>query len=191
MANGQRRIRPGFWFALTFVALLAYALIADWWKGHATLGWVIFGVIVAVLAFSIYKSSKFRSFVFGTAKKAVKGVVYGNGEEDSYARKPTPPPSKPTPPPDLTPNEKALFINRIGNKCENPTCRRTGDLDIHHIRRRQEGGTNSVWNLLALCRNCHGEANKGIPPRPRQFQWARNHKDERRRLLDSDKWKYR
>jgi len=197
MAQGQRRIRPGFWFVLIFVALLAYALIADWWKGHAVLGLVIVGIIVAVLAFCLYRFPKFRGWLFGKVKKGVVGIAYGNGNEASEASTSTSTPtSTPTPAPapvpvsDLTPDEKALFIDYIGNRCENPTCRRTGDLDIHHIRPRREGGTNSVWNLLALCRNCHGDANKSIPPRPRQVRWARRHTDERRRLLSSGKWKY-
>lgn len=193
MAQRQRRIRPEFWIGLIFVALLAYALIADWWKDHTVLGWVVLGVVVAVLASLLWRIQAFREWLVRIAKKAFGGLVYGNGDEEepSEGSKPRPPPSKPTPPPDLTPDEKALFIDKIGNRCENPTCRRTGDLEVHHIRPRQKGGTNSVWNLLALCRNCHGEANKGIPPRPRQFQWARRHKSERRDLVTSGKWKYR
>jgi hypothetical protein len=184
MANGQRRIRPEFWIVLVFVALLAYALIADWWKSHAVLGWVILGIVVAVLGFCLYRFPAFRGWLLGMAKKAGKGIVYGNGKQASDA-------SKPTPPPDLTPDERALFIDYIGNRCEDPTCRITGDLEIHHITPRREGGTNSVWNLLVLCRNHHGLANKGIPPKPRQARWARHHTNERLRLLRSHLWKYR
>jgi len=193
MAQRQRRIGPQFWVILIFVALVAYALIADWWEEHAVLGRVIVGIVLAVLALLLWLIPAFREWLVRIVKQAFGGLVYRNGneEEPSQGSKPIPSPNKPIPPPDLTPDERALFTDKVGNRCENPTCRRTGELDVHHIKPRHKGGTNSVWNLLALCRNCHGEADKSIPPRPRQFQWASRHKSARRDLVSSGKWKYR
>ena len=38
------------------------------------------------------------------------------------------------------------------------TCRRCNnkkDLDVHHIIKRKDGGTDDLSNLLSLCRSCH------------------------------------
>lgn len=87
MPKGQRRIRPEFWLGLIFVALLAYALIADWWKENPVLGWIIVGIIVAILAFSIYRFPAFRGLLFRTAKKAGESIVY---ETEASGREPMP-----------------------------------------------------------------------------------------------------
>jgi 5-methylcytosine-specific restriction endonuclease McrA len=54
----------------------------------------------------------------------------------------------------------------VGSRCENPTCRRTFPLDVHHIIPRSEGGSNKENNLIVLCKNCHGTAQKGM--------WSKN-----------------
>jgi 5-methylcytosine-specific restriction endonuclease McrA len=181
MANRQQR-KAEFWIILLAIVLVAYALIADWWKEHVVLGWLIFGIVVAVLVFVLYR---FRERVFNGIRTAIDRLTHQTTEPPAL--------SEPEfiPIPNLTQYERALFINRIGNRCENPTCRKTGDLHVHHIKpRRERGSTNSVSNLLVLCPNCHGDANKSIPSRARQFEWARNHNGERRRLVDSGEWKY-
>ena len=193
MANRRSRIRPGFWIGLAFVALLAYALIADWWKDNPGLGRVIVGVVVAVFVLCLWLVRPFREWLVRTVKRAFGVLVYEpeNEQELSVGSEDVRGPRKPTPPQDLTSDEKNLFIHKMGNVCENPTCGRTGILEVHHVIPRREGGKNKAWNLLVLCGSCHNEADKGIPPRPRQRQWADQHRNQRNELRRSAKWKYR
>lgn len=160
MPKGQRRIRPGFWFALIFVALLAYALIADWWKGHATLGWVILGIVVAVLAFSLYRFPKFRSFVFGTAKKAGQGLIYQPTEPTAVS-------SREPLPPDL----REHILQRAHYRCENPDCKEQVKPEIHHID--GNNSNNNPRNLIALCPNCHDRAGDGVYTNSQLRNWVR------------------
>jgi len=146
MANRQRRIRPEFWIGLIFVALLAYALIADWWKEHAVLGWVILGIVVAILAFSIYRFPAFRGLLVRTAKTAGDRIIH---------EKPTASGREPLPP-DL----REHILQRAHYKCENPDCREHIKPEIHHID--GNNSNNSPRNLIALCPNCHGRAGDGV-----------------------------
>ena len=190
MANGRRIIRPEFWIGLIFVSLLAYALIPDWWKEHSVLGRVIVGIVVAVLAFSLWRSQRFRTFVFGSVKKGARGLVYEPEETTQGADPAAVSTSGFTPVSSLTQNERDLFILYIGSRCERPDCRERNVHEIHHIKPREEGGNNSLWNLIVLCPNHHRLAQKSIPSRSQQRLWAQRHKNERYRLLHSGKWKY-
>ena len=87
MAKRKRRTTEEFWVGLIFIALLAYALIADWWKEHSVLGWTIVAVIVAILAFSIYRFPAFRRWLFMGAKKAGQSIIY---ETEASEREPLP-----------------------------------------------------------------------------------------------------
>jgi len=141
MPNRQRRIRIEFWVGLIFVALLAYALIAVWWKENPVLGWIIVGVIVAILAFSIYRFPAFRGLLFRTAKKAGESIVYGT---EASGREPMP---KYT---------RMKILQRARDRCENPDCRQDVRPHIHHID--GDNSNNNLSNLIALCPNCHTSA---------------------------------
>jgi hypothetical protein len=143
MASGQRRIRIEFWAVLIFIALLAYALIADWWKEHAALGWVILGIVVALLAFSLYRFPAFRRWTFGAAKKAGESIVY---ETEASGREPMP---KYT---------RMKILQRAKDRCENPDCRSDVPPHIHHID--NDSSNNNLRNLIALCPNCHAKAHR-------------------------------
>jgi len=158
MAKGQRRIRPEFWFVLIFLALLAYALIADWWKGHAVLGWVIVGIVVAVLAFSLYRFPAFRGLFLRTAKKAGESIAYGNRKEASD-REP------------LRPELREHILKRAGYKCENPDCKEHVKPEIHHID--GNNSHNNPRNLIALCPNCHDRAGDGVYTNSQLRNWVR------------------
>ncbi len=192
MANRQRRIRPELWIGLAFVALLAYALIADWWRDNPVLGRVIVGVVIGVLVLCLVLIPRFRQWFVGIVKRAFSGLVYRSEDQDEPSAASEIPrgSSKRPPPQDLTSEERALLIDRMGNLCENPTCGETRQLEIHHIKPRREGGKNKVWNLLVLCRNCHGDANNRVPSRARQRQWAEHNRNQRNELRRSGKWKY-
>ena len=57
----------------------------------------------------------------------------------------------------------SIYFDSLGKYKEDPTnCEVCGHkaVDIHHIEARGMGGTtdkskNSIFNLMALCRNCH------------------------------------
>jgi len=50
---------------------------------------------------------------------------------------------------------RPAIIERADGRCQNPFCRRLKPLDIHHLRKRAQGGTETPENLVALCRDCH------------------------------------
>jgi len=193
VANGQRRIRPEFWIGLIFVALVALVLIADWWKGHAVLGWVILGIVVAVLGFCLWRWPAFRAWLVTPVKTAIDGLIHQPPKPIEPTLVPGPE-SAPefTPVRPLTQSDRDLFFEYIGHRCEKPNCRESNVHEIHHITPRQEGGRNDVWNLIVLCPTHHKYADNNIPPKSRQRHWAglHGHREARRRLLSSGKWKY-
>jgi hypothetical protein len=156
MAKGQRRIRPELWLVLIFLALLAYALIADWWKGHAVLGWVIVGIVVALLAFSLYRFPAFRGLLFRTAQKATEKIAY---EPEVSGREP------------LRPELREHMLQRADYKCENPDCKEHVKPEIHHID--GNNGHNDPRNLIALCPNCHTKAHDGEYSNSQLRNWVR------------------
>jgi hypothetical protein len=42
-------------------------------------------------------------------------------------------------------------------KCKQCTQQLTAWFEVDHVKRLDQGGSNDVTNLVALCRNCHGE----------------------------------
>ena len=172
MASRQPRIRPGFWIGLAFVALLAYALIADWWKEHAVLGQIILGTAAVALAVCLWRSPRFRSLVFGTVKKAAKGVVY-EPEESTTACGRDP----------LNPELREYVLGRADNRCENPNCTRRVPLKIHHIDGNRNH--NVPKNLIALCGTCHDLSEIGEYPPHQLKSWI--WKSQQRRRWQTDR----
>ena len=143
IARQRRRAKPEFWAGFIFVALLAYGLIAIWWRENPVLGWVILGVIVAGFAFSIYRFPSFRRLLFRTAKTAGESMVYETAVSD---REPMPK------------DTRINILQRARNRCENPDCRSGVPPHIHHID--NDHNNNRFRNLIALCPNCHAMAGK-------------------------------
>lgn len=56
---------------------------------------------------------------------------------------------------------KALVLHEAGYRCANPACRTILTIEIHHLDRVSEGGSNTPENLVALCPNCHALHHKG------------------------------
>lgn len=54
---------------------------------------------------------------------------------------------------------RTKVLKRDGYKCTKCGCSRSFDnpLDIHHIRRLSRGGSDSLSNLITLCRRCHSK----------------------------------
>ena len=60
---------------------------------------------------------------------------------------------------DAKQRQKAL--ERDGYKCQ--ICGSTENLEVHHIKHREDGGTDALGNLVTLCALCHAEQHKGEP----------------------------
>ena len=67
------------------------------------------------------------------------------------------------------PRVVAWVLNEANGKCEcctkdAPFARMDGStyLEVHHLKRLADGGTDRVSNAIALCPNCHRELHFGI-----------------------------
>ena len=59
-------------------------------------------------------------------------------------------------------NARAYVLDRDKHTCQN--CKgksKDNILEVHHIKRRQDGGTNRVANLVTLCKTCHDGHHQG------------------------------
>ena len=145
MPRSQRRTKPQFWMVVIFVSLLAYALIADWWKDNSALGWTVVGVVIALLAFSAYRFPSFRRWLFSTAKVASERMAY---QAAATEREPMPR------------DTRMRVLQRARDRCEKPDCRSDVRPHVHHID--GDHSNNSLRNLIALCPNCHTKAHHGV-----------------------------
>jgi hypothetical protein len=57
-------------------------------------------------------------------------------------------------------NVKAAVLNRDTYSCQICGTKDTR-LEVHHIRFRSQGGSNSMDNLVTLCKECHGKVHSG------------------------------
>lgn len=48
-----------------------------------------------------------------------------------------------------------LYRHLVGLGCANPECRRTVGVSSHHVTPLTKGGDDRMWNLVALCAECH------------------------------------
>ena len=144
MAKGKRRVRDEVIFVLAFLGILLIALILGWWQEHAVIGWTIIGILVALFGFSLYRFPKFRSWIFKKGKSTGEKVVY---TDLVPGREPIPQ------------NLYIKIMHHANNRCKNPDCKYQGKPQIHHIN--QNNRDNRLWNLIALCPNCHTDAHDG------------------------------
>lgn len=59
-------------------------------------------------------------------------------------------------------NLREYILHRDNHKCQNPNCRNKDSqpiLEIHHIKYRSNGGTDTPDNLITLCNKCHTTPN--------------------------------
>lgn len=59
---------------------------------------------------------------------------------------------------------KQQVLIEAGYRCAVPTCRTVIPLDLHHITRVADDGSDEADNLLALCPNCHARHHRGDIP---------------------------
>jgi len=90
--------------------------------------------------------------------------------------------------PALNDKARGVFINAVGNKCENPECKSPYILEVHHITKRLKGGTNKLHNLIVLCPNCHKLAETGTYRKAQLGAWSRP--QNRKRFSHWIDWKY-
>ena len=60
---------------------------------------------------------------------------------------------------------KKIYMNSLKYGIDEPVeCELCGGQadDIHHIKRRGEGGGDELENLIAVCRECHNKCHDGV-----------------------------
>jgi len=78
----------------------------------------------------------------------------------------------------LTVEETNRLINAVWCRCENPFCKDTRFLGVHHITNEESGGKNTLDNLIVLCPYCHDLTHKKKIPETKMRDWIQN-KEER------------
>jgi hypothetical protein len=56
---------------------------------------------------------------------------------------------------DIPPSVVRFVWHRDGGRCQTPGCRSTVGLEIHHLKRRADGGSHDPSNLRIQCSSCH------------------------------------
>jgi len=59
-------------------------------------------------------------------------------------------------------NLREYILHRDNHKCQNPNCKNKDEnsiLEIHHIKYKSNGGTDTPNNLITLCTKCHTTPN--------------------------------
>lgn len=71
----------------------------------------------------------------------------------------------------ITQDVKQQVLHETGFQCANPNCRTPLTLDIHHLDKVSDGGSDDPENLIALCPNCHARHHRGHIPRESIRAW--------------------
>ena len=90
-------------------------------------------------------------------------------------------------PSSLTLDEKNTLVNAVWYRCENPYCKYTSFLSVHHIVEEKDGGNNKLDNLIVLCPFCHDLAHRNEMPEKEMREWISNRAD---RWKFKPEWKY-
>jgi hypothetical protein len=87
----------------------------------------------------------------------------------------------------LTEEDKSQLENAVWYRCENPFCKYTHFLDVHHIVDEKDGGTNKLENLIVLCPYCHDLAHRNEIPEKEMRDWISNREE---RFKFKPEWHY-
>jgi hypothetical protein len=86
---------------------------------------------------------------------------------------------------DVPPAMVRFIWMRDGGRCQTPGCRSARDLELHHLVRRTDGGSNDASNLSLRCGSCHRAHHEGrITIRgiaPDHLEVVRHHEATRKR----------
>lgn len=77
----------------------------------------------------------------------------------------------------LTEEDKSALENAVWYRCENPYCKYSHFLDVHHIIDEKNGGNNKLINLIVLCPYCHDLAHRNEIPEEEMREWI-SHREE-------------
>jgi hypothetical protein len=88
----------------------------------------------------------------------------------------------------LTSDEQNVLVNSVWCRCENPFCKYTRFLNVHHIVEEKSGGTNKLDNLIVLCPYCHDLAHRQEIPEKEMRDWISNRED---RFKFKPDWKHK
>lgn len=77
----------------------------------------------------------------------------------------------------LSIEDQNQLVNAVWCRCENPFCKHTRFLGVHHILDEKEGGTNKLDNLIVLCPYCHDLAHKKEIPEEEMRDWIANREE--------------
>jgi cell division protein FtsN len=77
----------------------------------------------------------------------------------------------------LSIEDQNQLVNAVWYRCENPFCKHTRFLGVHHILDEKEGGTNKLDNLIVLCPQCHDLAHKKEIPEEEMQSWIANREE--------------
>ena len=83
-------------------------------------------------------------------------------------------------------NVKAAVLNRDTYSCQICGAKDTR-LEIHHIQFRSQGGSDTMDNLVTLCKNCHGKVHSGeltFDKKIKSFKHATHMNIMRKRLVE-------
>ena len=144
MYRGRRRVRKEFVVAIIITNGLILVLVAGSWLDNWMAVWIVVALLGILLAFSGYRCIISRRSVWLLIKRIGHRMVFNNA-----------PPSREPLPSRL----RIGIMERANYLCENPDCGYRGKPVIHHIN--MNNSHNSVFNLIALCPNCHQEAHWG------------------------------
>jgi hypothetical protein len=131
----------------------------------------------------------------GAPKPGLSKKVLADLEGDAVEAAPENTAIDPTAPPvplvddetTLTDDEKNQLVNAVWYRCENPYCKYTSFLGVHHIVDEKEGGTNRLDNLIVLCPYCHDLAHRNEIPEKELRDWISNREN---RFKSKPNWKY-
>lgn len=87
----------------------------------------------------------------------------------------------------LTDEDKNQLVNAVWYRCENPYCKYTSFLGVHHIVDEKDGGNNRLDNLIVLCPYCHDLAHRKEIPVEEMQDWISNREN---RFKSKPDWKY-
>jgi hypothetical protein len=87
----------------------------------------------------------------------------------------------------LSVEEKNQLVNAVWYRCENPFCKFTQFITVHHIIEEKDGGTNKLDNLIVLCPYCHDLAHRKEIPEKEMRDWISNREERFKFILE---WHY-
>lgn len=143
--------------------------------GDITINLAIGGAAVAIFAAFSYKIN--TVYQQEGVRQAINYAITAPAENNNSRKKTSKSEDieKTPPAPEKMKNE--LYFERADKQCE--WCGKDIDSpDVHHIKPREEGGSNKTSNLIVLCPNCHRKADSGVISRSKLKYQVRKNRGE-------------